>query len=1374
MRFFHPLKNKMAGTNAVRRDFTFVAAFLISLLVAPSVVESKPKSALTSVRLEDLDHHLSRYADFTAFLSDEAGLIRYRELLKTYMHYDETFDEIFEATIRQMNTLNREIPDFGKKIWRNVAKDEKPIVIETSKSQRSGIETDRASLETALTDTTKKYLEEGDLILKLNEGAAQKKVFEELKAKILTSLSAIENKYSADVRKDSPSNAEMKRINMDPELRRQRQEYFEKIKKFRETNSELRIYLAALRYWLTQDERWLDVYRRNFGEDSFEALRSLDTFESSEFSVEDILSSDLMPDERLRRIAKGTDGLFATAQKDWKKLQEFKKKIAELVTPREAPELLQELQQIQAQNPGIAPAEIPDKLSESGKRLRQKIEKDREEIYYQKRSLVRDAHSNNLYRLPILDDRGHPRIELRQQTSKNITLIPMHSLHAAFSGRLTKECVGGGELTTLTPRRWALSALDDVRTYAAEKGEVFDGAVRLIAVHSSNARDKIYESVDMMITSISDTIEIRSKVTGQSAKYPLFDAILDRLVKREGSLGFVAGDGHAISQNTGLAKVYSHSPSVVAATRLENGTLLLPLDTDLSIKVNKLFRETPHGYNPGGMIFEGMAGDGKRRFLLRARGERRKFTIDDLELMLLTAKIEGNDIFVSQAWSLAIESDIKLKNPSHYQKLDNYDQTKILAWLLLTAKSADFNRRAMVYEFLTSVQAPRVSPAVLRSFATAETLSAAMNDISPPVRRTVRHFLSTNYAKRLNQNILVQAIGAGADGNYGADVYDWLASTVGSRLDGEIIRKFATVDRLARGIRDPELAASVLRFLSNSAKELDQSVVIDTLTKILRTGDEVSKGNIYRELTSSYQPIDSTLIRQVATHDVLKNALFNFDSAFLRIDVFRFLASSNAQHVDEKVIRELITLESLETNHQSAEFATAVFAFLASAQGRHVDKAVVKNFATAEKLTGLMTNKHNLPPSFQDTRLRESVIQFLYSSQGTLVEQKTAVELIQACSSHHDSRVRAAVFGFLNDPSSAVDPALVRAVATPATLEVAMNDLDRDVRSTVLHFLASSKSAPIEETTARFFWKLTFRNLIWDSREFDDFNSALGQLEISPLLWDELVDYLKETPRNGYRMARLIPAFSHYPDALWKRVPELLKYKELANPLALRILGAYWPNKFVDKIPELLESSCEEGRWSILLAIRNKDYFLGETSLLAIEKLLSSEHEITRKIAFNAVISQLHRSKKAVPSSLILPIVRMLEKKEIDANGHQYLSGLEWPIELWRKAPELIQRKLIYQVSDHPPEWKDLPELFSILPPRTREKILSNLRYKVENGSPVWRFAMILRENLLLPERKELDLIIKERLYLSERINLRCQIFMQKISAKIKKFVKKG
>src|SRR5690606_23184930 len=129
-------------------------------------------------------------------------------------------------------------------------------------------------------------------------------------------------------------------------------------------------------------------------------------------------------------------------------------------------------------------------------------------------------------------------------------------------------------------------------------------------------------------------------ITGQVAKYPTFDAILDRLTLSEGSHGFVGSDGKSISQNTGLAAVFTKSPSVFAAERSEKKNLRLP-DQVMEAQINKLFTDNVHGYNPGGMIFEAMAGDGEHIIHLKPRAKRHKYSLDELEEMLNKAAAES-------------------------------------------------------------------------------------------------------------------------------------------------------------------------------------------------------------------------------------------------------------------------------------------------------------------------------------------------------------------------------------------------------------------------------------------------------------------------------------------------------------------------------------------------------------------------------------------------------------------------------------------------------------------------------------------------------------------------------------------------------------
>ena len=643
----------------------FVLGFLLSA-TAFSTTQTNNKASLS-----DLEAFVSSYPNVQKLLGDRDGLNKYRELLKSYMGYkSDEFDPVFKKTIEQMHSLVKEVPNFAEQIWKNQASGEAVINIQASSVARSGIETKLTLLEERLAEQRKIYEKEAQDILKLTADEQTKKA-QELADTARVQLAKIEARYPDDIK--NPSRSKLTSAGKDSELAQARQKLAQERKDFFQNNPQLRALVSFIKYKLMTKESWLDRYRSPFAEDSLQALEDMRKLENIDAELGDLKVDELIK-QNINYLPR--DELYKKQLEEFEAARDIKKQINKTQDPRLDPEVEAELARVQQENPQLnnAQALLPKLSPKSQKALREHMEK-KESSYSQKKQAWQSLQG--AYQIEVVDLREQEKFSLREQNSKDIALRPVRALHAAFTGHHTRECVGGAGCESLTPRRWALSALNGVRTYMAEKGGTFDGALRLIRVESPVGSGKYYDDVDAMLKSIDASSEIQSQVTGQIAKYPMFDSILDHLKPSEGSLGFIAGDGSAISQNTGLAAVYKKSPSVIAAPKIKKETIR-PEDHQVEKAINKIFNDKDFGYNPGGMVYEAMANDGENVYLLKPRKDRKKYTKEQLEEMLFDEVIydikhrnRKIDISKNPAWSLAVENDIKLNEYSYYLNLQS-------------------------------------------------------------------------------------------------------------------------------------------------------------------------------------------------------------------------------------------------------------------------------------------------------------------------------------------------------------------------------------------------------------------------------------------------------------------------------------------------------------------------------------------------------------------------------------------------------------------------------------------------------------------------------------------------------------------------------
>ncbi len=880
-----------------RKTIILVVAIFAMPLMAQKPIEKR-------ITLADLHLFLARYPDLKEFLKDPLQITRFRDDLKAYMGYDSEFDPIFDETLRQHRVLSEQIPGYDKKIWRIAARGEEPIVISGAKSQRSGIETHRVTLEAALEKTQEAYAKEAEPIFSLpivDQRESLKRHYESLMFKI----HLIEDKYPESLKRPA-SNAALRKLGRDPAQRQARKKYFEEIEKIK-NDDEFKLVVATLRSSLLQREDWRDSYLRTFAEDSLGALNGLDSLDIAGVGISEILKTELnleALDPYFTLIVSGTDSLYRRAKEDWQRAQNAKSVINQILTPREPLELVQEMNLIMQQNPDLQPHQVGERLSIDGKNKLKQFQVACEKTYLKKKEILSSAERSNLYRLPVTDLADQKVLELRRQVSEEFRVLPMHAFIASFSGGKTKECVGGANACTLTPRRTALSALDGVRSYAVERGAEFDGAVRLVAVSPDGQKSK-YEAVDMMVNAIASTVEIRSETTGQSAKYPLFDAILDPLTLSQDSLGFVAGDGRAISQNTGLAKVVETSPSVVSSVSFNAAIRFSPIDEALSHAINAIFPKVFHGYNPGGMIFEGMPSDGQKRFVLVPRKSRPKFQRHDLEVQLYEDRIAGGDASQSIAWGQAVESDVKLHELSFYQNVQTQQELNPLkmAFQKLIARNSE-----RPFIFLLEPAGVRLSADFVREILPEKTLMEAISFSLGSARAVFKLLLTDN---RLDPSIIENVLSRSALEETADYMHHFYTGINQGKLDDDHRKILERVLDKIIANPNPQIRKSCYDGLLRGA-QIDPRIINKYLTKEVLSGYSSSPDFEQRNIFYGFMHRSGRVLDPNILAGALKVAATS-DKPTVVMHTYEFLQSAGVPSAVRAAFADSVTIEKAAT-----------------------------------------------------------------------------------------------------------------------------------------------------------------------------------------------------------------------------------------------------------------------------------------------------------------------------------------------------------------------------------------------------------------------------------------------------------------------------
>ncbi len=664
--------------------------------------------AKDSVALEDLDKFIARFETLDDLLGNDAELAAYKSLLKRYMGYDSGFDPIFDKTIEQMKIVRDQIPGFSEKLWRNQALGEEVITLDADASPYSGIEVNNSSRHRQYEQLKTIAQKNSKAVLALNSKTKMRDYLLEGIEKFKIDLEAFNARYPLELRSENLSRSQRK----DVELAKKRKEYSALLAQFIAKNNHFLQVRSFFEHALLNSEEWKDTFNLSFAEDYLKALSSLRTFKSNDLvNVERIISSYLgvevkIDTEFLNAAAKVADRT-SQEEKDFQLALQTKKQLSQMPDPRPAQELVYEVGRLQEEYPEADQRTLLSKLSEQGNEKAREYLEQKRSLFDEKTKLTHSLHKNTTFQLPVLVDEEKLEHTVVNQGRSTNTLKPMHAFHASFTGHKTKECVGGASCENLTPRRWALSALDGARTYASHKDGEFSGAIRIVPTEISGEK---YDVLDIMFKNVADSQVVQSKKTGQKAKYSLFDLVIDQLKPSAGSNGFVAGDGNSISGNTGLASVYRASAAYAAGKKLEGAKHANLIDAPLEKSINLIFPRSNFSYNPGGMIYEAMPNDASKIFTLVPRDQRPKKTKEEIENLIYNSLVlEGDDLHDHVAWKMAIESEIKLESLDHYM---DFSDPKIKAYVRSKVKTANIEEALALYMDVTGILSEEPSVAL--------------------------------------------------------------------------------------------------------------------------------------------------------------------------------------------------------------------------------------------------------------------------------------------------------------------------------------------------------------------------------------------------------------------------------------------------------------------------------------------------------------------------------------------------------------------------------------------------------------------------------------------------------------------------------------
>jgi hypothetical protein len=618
--------------------------------------------SLSAQSLEKLEVVTSRYETLNDFLNDPSAIEEYRIVLKLYLKEEVVFDPVFDRFFEQIKDLAEKIPEFAKAAWKKNPNWQKEIYSIKGEHSGTGLEIkrdaslsaiDRIKIQAARGSGYLSGLSDEQRNIEIKKFVAEFENFEIEQERIRNVAGFLRPEQFASLSRAAKAEYKQKMgLNKTALLLlKKNQEYMRK---------RLAFVSADLAYDLMNDEIVSD---KLFSGDADIIAKELEKFGNfKNFQTIGIAEKFKIPSRMLEYLSFSSETLndFVNSYKSGiENMKEFQK----IADPRMSPGLVTKIQDFHAE--GIEMSAIRALLDETHRAELDSWVSDSEKVREEKKEF-RDLfeNSNRYFFYELHEDTTRATLRLKNQAGTELFFKPTpRAFHAFFAGRKKGECVGGATSGSLTPRRWAVHALEGAQTIFVESGDgKMEGYVGLTPIRNEKTGE-VSSVVDIMSHAIKGDIILKDK-EGFVGKKSFFDEFIEEEYRRHPHDYLVISDGNSVSMNVGAAQVVQEAPAYVENVVVGKPGDFSPVDP-MSEKIVGLYSG---GMYSGGMIYDGMKKDGTKVLRLIPSYEQKKKSRAELEEQLILRLIKSELIGDKDSlWKIARNSGVRLKSLNYYR-----------------------------------------------------------------------------------------------------------------------------------------------------------------------------------------------------------------------------------------------------------------------------------------------------------------------------------------------------------------------------------------------------------------------------------------------------------------------------------------------------------------------------------------------------------------------------------------------------------------------------------------------------------------------------------------------------------------------------------
>ena len=630
-----------------------------------------------SQTLEDLETITAHYETLNDFLKDPVAIERYRASLKIYLKEESAFDPVFDKFIEQIKDVSEKIPEFDKAAWKINPYWKSETYSIKGEFSGTGLELKRDASLSVIDQLRFQAARRSGVFLGISD--------DQRDGEIKKFVSEFEN-FEMEQERMRELSGFLRPDEFESLSRVAKAEYKRRIGSNKKALAELKVSEENIRqrlkslgadivHDLLNDERVSDKLFSGDADIMFAELEKFKNFKS--FENLGIAEKFNIPKRMLNFLSFESQMLidFLDAYRvGIRSMKEFQK----IADPRMSPGLVEKIQELHAQ--GVEMSQVRSRLDLAH---REELEKwiQQSQSVRQIKQEFRDhfEKSNRYFFYELHDDAARATLRLKNQGGAELFFKPApRAFHAFFAGRKKGECVGGASCASLTPRRWAVHALQSARTLFIESGDGrMEGYVGLTPIRHEKTGE-VFSVVDIMSHALKGDIILKDK-NGVVGKKSFFDEFIEEEYKRFPDRPLVISDGSSVSMNVGAAQVVQEAPAYVENVVVGKPVDFSPVDS-LSEKIVALYDE---GMYQGGMIYDGMKKDGKKVVRLVPSLEQKKKSKAELEESLILRCLKHELISDSDpVWKIARNSGVRLKSLSDYRvfayKIRNSDKKSVV------------------------------------------------------------------------------------------------------------------------------------------------------------------------------------------------------------------------------------------------------------------------------------------------------------------------------------------------------------------------------------------------------------------------------------------------------------------------------------------------------------------------------------------------------------------------------------------------------------------------------------------------------------------------------------------------------------------------